>query len=521
MKTKQIILSLSLIGFLVVAMSSCTKDSDLISETEMDDSGSDELSGQAYTIGTTAVSTGTAEGGSQTGEDEDDLIANSSFASTVKIVMGTTATITNPLDGNGVTVSQSDGDVTITATASEVEYELSGSTTSGSVKIYSDKKFKLTLAGVSITNNDGPAINIQSGKRVFVEIKDNTTNSLTDAATYASSDEDQKGTFFSEGQLIFLGSGTLTIEGNNKHGIVSDDYIRIQAGTINITKAATDGIHTNDAVIIDGGTLNITASSDGIEAEEGYIIINGGNITINAADDGIAASWEDDDTIDPYVTINGGTINITATEGEGIESKSVLTINAGDINIKAVDDGLNASSYIYINGGTLYVYSTTNDAIDSNGPLTITGGTVMAVGAASPEAGFDCDNNTFKITGGLLIGLGGSTSVPTANASTQASAILGSGSASQIYSIIDADNKEIMTFKSPVSFATTLLSSGAFSVGSTYTLATVSSVSDAETFGGFYQGGSFSSPTAVSTFTLTSTVSQLGGNTGGGQGGGR
>lgn len=489
-------------------MISCSKDND-------SDDDETVVTSEAVTI-SAATAKGTAEGSAETGANADDILANSTFSSTVKITFnGTTATVENAV--TGVTVTTSGADVTVTSTVAEVAYEVTGSTTDGMLKIYSDKKYKLTLNGVSIKNNDGPAINIQSGKRAFIVLSG--TNTLEDGATYATSTEDQKGTFFSEGQLIFSGTGTLSITANNKHGIAADDYVRVQSGTITITKAASDGIHTNDGVYIDGGTLNINASSDGIEAEEGPIVINTGTITITAADDGITASYDTDTTIDPYVVINGGTITITTTGtgGEGIESKSTLTINDGTINIKAVDDGINAGKAIYINGGTIVSYSTTNDGIDSNGTLTVTGGKVFAIGAKSPEEGFDCDNNTFKITGGLLVGAGGATSSPTASVSTQASAILGSGNAGIIYSVLDPDNAEVMTFKSPASFTTLLLSGSKFSSGKTYKLVTVSSVANASEFNGLYLGGTFTDPVLSSSFALTSMVTKIGGSTGGGR----
>ncbi|WP_196783712.1 carbohydrate-binding domain-containing protein [Flavobacterium hydrophilum] len=506
MKTKRYFYFSLFLGILTL---SCSKDNDSNEEE------TNVTTTEPVTISATDAK-GTAEGSSETGANEEDILANSTFASTVKITFsGTSATIENAV--TGVTVTTSGADVTVTSTVAGVAYEVSGSTTDGMLKIYSDKKYKLTLNGVSIKNNDGSAVNIQSGKRAFVVLSG--TNTLEDGVTYATSTEDQKGTFFSEGQLIFSGTGILNIIGNNKHGIAADDYVRVQSGTITITKASSDGIHTNDGVYIDGGTLSITASSDGIEAEEGHIIINGGTITATVADDGIVASYDTDDTIDPYVVINGGTITITTTGegGEGIESKSKLTINDGTIYIKAVDDAINAADAIYINGGTIVVYSTTNDGIDSNGTLTITGGRIFSTGAKSPEEGFDCDNNTFKITGGLLIGAGGATSSPTASVSTQASAILGSGNAGTIFSVLDSDNAEVMTFKSPVSFTTLLLSGSKFSSGKTYKLVTVSAVTNASDFNGLYLGGTFSNSTVSSSFTLTSMVTKIGGSTGPGR----
>ncbi|MEO6287571.1 MAG: hypothetical protein ABIN80_23500 [Dyadobacter sp.] len=55
----------------------------------------------------------------------------------------------------------------------------------------------------------------------------------------------------------------------------------------------------------------------------------------------------------------------------------------------------------------------------------MTGGKVVAVGAGSPEEGFDYDRNTFNITGGILVGVAGATSTPNATASRQPSVLLG------------------------------------------------------------------------------------------------
>jgi len=498
-----------LLLFATVLLSACAKESTSVTPDTTTGTGSTTTGTgtSGVVIGSITSTTSAPEGSTATAANAEDLLANSTFSSTVTIGMGTTATISNPLADNGVTVTQSNGDVVITATATGVAYVLTGTTTSGSVKIYSDKKFLLTLNGVNITNNDGPAINIQSSKRAFIVLADNTTNSLTDAVTYtASGTEDQKGTLFSEGQLIFSGNGTMNVKGNNKHAIVSDDYVRIVSGTININGAASDGIHTNDAFIADGGTVTLTASNDGIQCEEGYIVINNGTFTINVADKGIAASYDTDTTIDPYLTINGGVISITSTAGEGIESKSVLTINKGTINIRTYDDGINAGTFIYINGGTIYAYSSNNDGIDSNGKLTVTGGQIVSVGAGGPEEGFDCDRNTFKITGGVMVGIGGATSTPTASVSTQPSVILGSGTANQLFHIEANDGTETVTFLIPRAYSTMLFSSPKLKTGTTYKVYTGGNVTGGILSNGLYTSGTYVPGTQSKTFTTSSMV---------------
>ncbi|MFT3920762.1 carbohydrate-binding domain-containing protein [Cloacibacterium sp.] len=334
------------------------------------------------------------------------------------------------------------------------------------------------------------------------------TTNYTTTYNSAGEEEDLKGTIFSEGQLIFSGTGTLNVTGKYKHAIASDDYIRVRDGVIKVTAAATDAIHTNDAFVMDGGELNLTSSSDGIEVEEGYMVFNSGTTTINSSGDGIAASYDTDATIDPYIVINGGNFTINASE-EGIESKTRLTINDGTFYIKTTDDAINAGDAIYINGGNIYAYSTTNDGIDSNGTLTITGGKTIAIGASAPEASFDCDQNTFKITGGSIVGIAGDTSKPTTNVTTQPTVILGSGSANTIVHVQSSDGTEALTFLAPKSFTKLIFSNAKLSTGKTYKIYKGGTVSNGTDFNGLYLTGSYSGGTQSSSFTVNSMLTTV------------
>lgn len=452
---------------------------------------------------------------------EDDLVENSDFATTVSVSFsGTSAIVTN--SATGVSVSQSGADVVVTSAVEGVEYKLSGTTTSGSFKIYSDYKFKLTLNGVDITSSSGPAINIQSHKRVFTVLADGTTNKLTDSKSYATSTEDQKACFFSEGQLLFSGNGSLNVIGKYKHGICSDDYVLVRSGTaVTVAAAASDGIHTNEAVLIDGGTVTITSTDEGINCEEGSVVVNSGTVTVTTT----AASAKG---IKGYgnVTINGGDIVVTTKGGEnseGIESKNILTINDGNIEVTSYDDCINAAKSIVINGGSIYCYSSNNDGIDSNGTLTIAGGLIVSSGTTSPEEGFDCDQNTFKITGGIILGVGGATSTPTSNVSTQRSVIYGgSGTSGQYINIVSSAGESILNYKLPRSYSqmTLLFSSSKLLSGGSYIIYSGGTVSGGTDFHGYLSDGTYTAGSQLATFTSSSVVTQVG-NTSSGGGGGR
>ncbi|MFT3752386.1 MAG: carbohydrate-binding domain-containing protein [Paludibacter sp.] len=287
---------------------------------------------------------------------------------------GASATVVNPLKKHGVEITQSGADIVVNSALdqNEVTYILSGTATEGSFKVYSNYRLNLNLNGVNISNSDGPAINIQSGKKISVNLAVGTTNVLTDGAVYATSTEDQKAAFFSEGQLQFTGSGSLSVKSNNSHAICSDDYIQIDAGNIAVTGAVKDGIHSKDYFRMNGGTLNVTATGDGVDCELGDVIINGGSITtVNAVADTKGISC------DSLMTITGGTLNLTVSgnQSKGLKSKQAMTLSGGNITINtsggvvlaALGSGYDASYCTAIKGNTNVDIAGANITIKSTG----------------------------------------------------------------------------------------------------------------------------------------------------------
>ncbi|MFV0390271.1 MAG: carbohydrate-binding domain-containing protein [Paludibacteraceae bacterium] len=262
----------------------------------------------------------------------DSLTFASVTAKQITIAYSSTGvTVTNPFESRGIDIAVSGSDVTVNSTLADtkVEYILSGTTADGSFKLYSGYKYQLTLNGVNITNSDGPAINIQSGKKCEIELAGGTTNTLSDGSTYATSDEDQKSTLFSEGQLIFSGAGILNISSQSKHAICSDDYISVEEGTINVTATAKDAIHVNDYFEMSGGTLTLTPAGDGIDSE-GYVYISGGSITFNSSVADIKAI-----AADSTLTVSAGTINLTlnGNQSKGLSSDMDIILTGGTYTI--------------------------------------------------------------------------------------------------------------------------------------------------------------------------------------------
>jgi len=268
---------------------------------------------------------------------------NLSAAQDISIVWNNdgTVSVTNSMSDNGVDIAVAGADVVITAVyPDEVTYKLSGTSSDGSLRIYSDYKYELVLNGLTLTNPAGPAINSQSKKKGTIKMQKGTVNTLTDGTTYADSDEDQKGCLFSEGQLVFKGSGTLTVNANYKHGIASDDYIEIENGTINVTTtaAAAKAFKANDYIsVLDEGNspiITITQSGNKVIADgdvsycaamkaDSTITIACGTLTVNSSAEGGKGL-----NADQGVIITGGTLNISLTGSGGTYSQKAVDATA-------------------------------------------------------------------------------------------------------------------------------------------------------------------------------------------------
>ncbi len=241
-----------------------------------------------------------------------------------------------------------------------------------------DGKLKLVLDGVEIHSDLGPAINLQTEKRVFLIINDGTINELSDGNQHPlmSNGSSTKAAIFSEEQIIISGRGELNINANYKHAIASDDYIKIIDGNINILSSVSDGLRANDYIVIDGGTINIQASGDGIECEKGFIAINGGKISIHADKNGIKAEYDEDLMIDPWIEINSGITNIDALE-KGIVSKSAIKLNDGALMISSQGDAISAEKNVTIFNGIYFLNSLEKQAIDGNLGVLFLGGQTL------------------------------------------------------------------------------------------------------------------------------------------------
>ena len=306
-----------------------------------------------------------------------------STASIIYITYSGTSVSVSGDNNNYVTTSGADVIVNTSSDTDSLLLVLSGSTTDGSLLVYRQKKFGIRLNGVSIHNADGPAINNQCGKSLYLEVVSGTTNTLTDGTSYTEQEYDQKGALFSEGQIYLSGTGTLNIIGNSKHAFACDDYIVINDNvTLNVNSTSGNGIKVNDGLWINNGTIDISVTADaarGIKCDS-VVVVSGGTTTITTEGDCVYDETEADYSsaacikCDYPFTMTGGTLTMTSS-GDG-------------------GKGINCAADIMFSGGTLV--ATTTGGNDEGKPKAIKSDTGIIVSGGSFTAtvkkSWACDN---------------------------------------------------------------------------------------------------------------------------------
>ena len=354
-------------------------------------------------------------------DNSEDNVASATFERTVKVtytgssasVSGTTDSFAVSIDGAGVTITNNGSEAVI--------YELSGSSFDGYFKLYSTRKQEILLNGLALTNTKGAAINNQSHKRTYVVVKG--TNTLTDGDSYTETpeDEDEKAAFFSEGQLVFSGDGTLTVTAKGKAGITSDDYVRfMDAPVINVSSSAGHGVRGKEAIIVSNGTIDVHVSGTGKKGfSSDTLVYFGGGVT-NIETTGSAGEVDGELTgvagikADLRFVMDDGVLTITSTGtgAKGISGDNVAYFNGGTVNVTAsganygssssggmggfgpgmggwggqssssdnsvASKGIKFDGNLYVTGGKVTVKSAKHEAIEAKGIISITGGEVYA-----------------------------------------------------------------------------------------------------------------------------------------------
>ena len=308
-------------------------------------------------------------------------------------------------------------------------YLLSGTLTDGQIVVNAGEtdKIQIVLAGADITSSTSAAIYALEADKVFVTLAEGTENTLTNGGEYVAIDDNNiDAVIFAKTDLTLNGSGSLTINAQAGHGVVSKDDLTITGGSYTVT-AASHGLSGKDSIAIADGTFNITSGKDGIHSENaddlalGTLYIADGSYTIAAQGDAVSAQGAlqiDGGTFDLYTgegsasvdmtssddfgPMGGGPrgemgaqteaavpeteavapeIEATASETEedtvsqkGIKGENTYTINGGTFTIDSADDCLHAGGTMTFAAGE-FTLSSGDDAVHCDNALVIQSGT--------------------------------------------------------------------------------------------------------------------------------------------------
>lgn len=307
-------------------------------------------------------------------------------------------------------------------------YVLSGSMT-GQLVIQAPEAdtVRLVMDSAVISNPGGVAIYGLQADKIIITLAEGSSSYISDGTGYALDEEGADAAIYTKTDLTINGSGSLTVNGQTAHGIVSKDDLVITGGTLTVT-SIKDGLRGKDSVAVKEGNITITAGSDGIvasgtETGTGLVQIDGGTFTIKAQRDGIQAETD--------MIILGGSFDITTGTGTQAEvvAANVQSTAATDTVTSATrqrngnpqqqsrpQDGgwqelvtsdsatesmkaLKAGASLIIKGGW-FSLNAQDDAIHSNGDVIIENGTLTMTAG---DDGVHADNSVLIKAGEISI----------------------------------------------------------------------------------------------------------------------
>lgn len=210
------------------------------------------------------------------------------------------ATVDLPIGRDDVSYVINNGYVTLTnaCDTAELVFVISGTSSNGGLIYNGIYKCTMVMDNLSLVSSQGPAIDIQCGKRIAVKLTEGSENYLEDAAGGT-----HKGCLYCRGHIQLTGNGTLTVKGNTANGIHIKEYLRVGTsfGTLNISETVGHAVKVGEEVEISGGTFNLTVNNEDTKA-------------LNC---------------DSTITISGGTFNVVANAdgSRGIQANYDITIN--------------------------------------------------------------------------------------------------------------------------------------------------------------------------------------------------
>lgn len=260
----------------------------------------------------------------------------------------------------------------------------------------------LVLDGAEITSGGKAAIYVRNAGAVTVTLEDGSENTLTG----------KKG-IHSAADLLLNGSGKLTVEAAEGHGIVSKASLTVAGGTYDIT-SAKDGIHAeNDddptlgSILITDGTITVVSAGDGISAS-GTMQIDNINAVIQSGGGAENAAAHEDEWMmgggrgffgwdwDSSESTEETTDENAVTSFKALKSDGDMLLNGGVFTLDSAEDTIHTNANLTIENGT-FTLAAGDDAVHADLALVINGGELTVT-----ESYEGVEAKTIDVNGGIL-----------------------------------------------------------------------------------------------------------------------
>ena len=259
------------------------------------------------------------------------------------------------IDGNGAVA-----DGAVVTIYSEGCYRLTGSL-NGQLVVRANAydKIQLVFDNAEIKSSESAAVLVECADKVFFTTAENSGNIIASSADMK--DKKVDAAVYSDCDITFNGTGSLRVECDDGHGILTKDDLKICSGNYCV-RAHKQGLSGKDSVRICGGELEISSMRDGIHSEhtksnKGFVLISGGSVDISSGKDGIYASGN--------ITVTDGKLNICSgadglREDDNsscacIRSDTAFVMYGGEVGLSSPDEAVKCPNASEILGGRIFV----------------------------------------------------------------------------------------------------------------------------------------------------------------------
>lgn len=289
-------------------------------------------------------------------------------------------------------------DITITQ---EGVYVFSGTLSDGMITVNASDtaKVQIVLENADITSSKSTCIYVESADKVFLTVIGENSLKVT-----AGNDEKNDGAVYCTSDLTLNGTGTLSINNDIGHGIVSKDDLAITGGTYDFNISG-HGFKAQEHIAIQNSVFSLVTGKDGFHSEneddttEGLIYIVSGTFDMTCGGDGLDASGTVEILDGDFTVVCGGGSGSATMKTEtamkspwgfdsisdldedeslssmkGIKSDQSITIHNGTFNMDCYDDFIHSNENITIEDGTFTLQSG-DDGIHADNRVTLNNGT--------------------------------------------------------------------------------------------------------------------------------------------------